>query len=155
MKDSMKSLLPLAGVLAIFCASPARAEWAYTKWGMTPEQVAAASTGEATLMKKRERIEEAKLETAVQGTHTDGAVQLRTAFQFDTTRGGLRCVLYAPQNAGQDELLKHALTKQYGQPTLSGMPSIGYETLSWTPPGDEIVMTVQDKKIAGVSHCKR
>jgi hypothetical protein len=150
----MKRLVPVLGALIVLHAAPARADWTYTKWGMTPEQVASASKGEATLMAKREKIEDAHIETAVQGTHTDGALKLRTAFQFDTRSGGLRCVLYAPQDSAQDELLKQALTKQYGQPKVSGMPAMGYQTLVWNPPTEEIFMTVQDKKIAGVSHCK-
>lgn len=150
----MKHLVSSFAVLIVLHAAQARADWAYTKWGMTPEQVAVASKGEASVMTKREKIEAAHMETAVQGTHTDGALKLRTAFQFDTETSGLRCVLYAPQNSEQDELLKQALTKQYGQPKVSGLPAIGYQTLVWRTPTDEIFMTIQDKKIAGVSHCK-
>jgi hypothetical protein len=151
----MKYLPPVAAVLVVLCASPVRADWAYTKWGMTPAQVAAASGGEAKIMAKPEKIEGAHMETAVKGTHTDGALKLNTAFHFDMPGGGLHCVLYAPQSPTQDEFLKQALAKQYGKAEIGGMPTIGYQTMVWNTPTDEIFMTIQDKAIAGVSHCKK
>jgi hypothetical protein len=149
----MKRLVPVITVLVLLPLAPARADWAYTKWGMSPAQVVTASKGEASLKAKREKLEEMNMEVAADGTHSDGGLKLRTAFEFDAGSGGLRCVLYAPQSSAQDELLMQTLTKQYGAPSKSG-PAGLFENYTWKTATDEIILTIENKR-SNVSHCKK
>ena len=108
------SFAAAAGLLAsLLSIGSARADWAYTKWGMTPEQVAVASGGKVELIPKakRTRIAEANLETGAQGTFTDGPLRLRVSFGFDTHSGGLTLVIYGVIDADQNDLLKAWMTK--------------------------------------------
>jgi hypothetical protein len=60
--------------LALGFVSPAKADWQYTKWGMTPQQVAAASGGNA------------QLETdgrGCTGTYRVGKFKFDVTFEFD------------------------------------------------------------------------
>lgn len=121
----MQNATWLAGLAALLTASVARADWHYTRWGMTPEQVVAASGGKAELLPPKRRPRISPLETAASGEFQDGAMQLRTAFSFSTDGGGLACVSYGLMNRDGDETFKTSLTSRYGQPQrVSGLPAI-------------------------------
>jgi hypothetical protein len=45
----MRILAVLAALMTLAVAAPARADWQYTKWGMTRDEVTAASGGRAAL----------------------------------------------------------------------------------------------------------
>jgi hypothetical protein len=127
----------LAGLAALLIAPAARADRQYTKWGMTPEQVVAASGGKAELLPPKRRPRIPPLETAASGEFQDGAMQLRTAFSFNTDGGGLACVSYGLMSHDGDEAFKTSLISRYGQPQrVSGLPVIGPGPFSsdyWVP----------------------
>lgn len=70
----MRTIVIAALVLGGVTVSAAQADWQYTKWGMTPEEVAAASQGAAT-----------------------GPRKVTTGFDDETTQG----LLEAPYQAGR------------------------------------------------------
>lgn len=149
-----RTLVTAAAALAL-SATAARADWAYTHWGMTPEQVAQASGGAVHVIPEAERrtITEADLQTGAEGTYADGAVKLQVKFGFDTNTGGLSCVIYAVQDAAQGDALKEAMIKRYGQPeNTSGLPAIGMTEVSWSKP-DDISLTQSTGERAFVIHC--
>ncbi len=75
--------------------SPARADWAYTRWGMTPEQVAALSSGAVKVLPKVERTDMGDhSEMAARGTFKDGSRVLDVGFVFDG-KGGLALQLHS------------------------------------------------------------
>ena len=82
----------LVGIFGVLPDTAARADWLYTKWGMTPEQVAAASHSAVHVIPNadRRRITEINLEYGAEGLFTDASLELRVSFGFDTQRGGLR-----------------------------------------------------------------
>jgi hypothetical protein len=131
----------------------AHAEWEYTKWGMTPAQVTAASKGEASITPEPDRYKntEDHWEIAVQGHHAFGSLKLDTAFTFDTRTGGLQCVFY---NATGDDAaqLKVAMIKRYGPPAKQSSMD-GAQMLNWTTP-DPIELTMGQRPVAAVvTHC--
>ena len=135
----MRNATWLASLMALLIAPDAHADWQYTRWGMTPEQVVAASGGKAELLPPKRRPRIPPLETAASGEFQDGAMQLRTAFSFNTDRGGLACVSFGLISHDGDEAFRSSLISRYGQPQrVSGLPAIGLETLSWTTAADEI-----------------
>jgi hypothetical protein len=131
-------------ILSDGASAPALADWEYTRWGMTPEQVAAASQGAVKVLPQaqRQRIEEAKLESGAEGSFTDGALRLHVAFSFDTDGKGLAVVGYNVVDPAQNDLLKDWLIRKYGQPeTKGGLPVTGLTTWDWVKP-DEIELNI-------------
>jgi hypothetical protein len=143
-----------AAIAAIALLIPAaRADWEYTKWGMTPEQVAAASKGEVKVVPvpQRYKDEDNHWEIAAQGTHIDGALRLDVGFAFDTQSGRLKCVLY---NALGDQAtpLKDVLVKRYGPPQ-SDENFAGTAMLKWSKPDAIELALAKNPVAAAVTHC--
>jgi hypothetical protein len=149
--------LPLPFALAaLFAAIPARADWQYTMWGMTPEQVVAASKGSAHLLAPDKQKTVPPLVSSVEGTFQEGPLALRTVFSFDIKRGGLACVFYGVEDAEQSIAFMDALLKRYGKPTSkTSLPAIGMETVSWQTGTDEIQVTATKGDQAFAIHCAK
>ena len=150
----MRRLRLLFALAAIVAALPARADWEYTKWGMTPEQVVTASGGSAHLLPPDKRKSVPPLESSVEGTFQDGPLALRTVFSFDSKRGRLVCVFYGVDDAEQSSAFTDSLLKRYGKPaSRSSLPAIGMETVSWRTGTDEIEVTATKGDRAFATHC--
>jgi len=150
-------VLCLSFVILFALVSGASADWEYTRWGMTPEQVAAASKGMVKVLPANARNTQglANLQEAAAGTHKDGNLLLDVRFSFNTGTNGLDCVTYALRNAAQNALLKDTLTKRYGPPQKQGgIPDIGLEETSWTKADDIDFATVKGRG-AVVLHCRK
>lgn len=147
----------LACSLASVAIGPgARADWQYTHWGMTPEQVVAASGGKATLLAERQRRRLPPFMTAATGTFQDGALALSTSFTFDIASSGLRCVFYGVMDAKDNAALEAALTARFGKPQrVGGLPGIGMRDLGWVTPTDQINASFPSEDVAFVEHCAR
>jgi hypothetical protein len=153
-KDQVRLLLLSLTMLLIAPAS--YADWQYTRWGMTPEQVVAASGGKIELLPDNKRPRLPPLMTAATGEFQDGSLQLRTVFSFSTEGGGLQCVSYGVRSHDDDEAFKTALTKRYGPPTgRSGMAFLGQENLEWKTATDEISASFSKDDPAYVMQCAR
>ena len=151
----MRALCLSFGIL-IALVSGASANWEYAHWGMTPEQVAAASKGmvKALPASARTTIAAANLRSGAEGTHKDGNLLLDVRFSFDATTNGLACVSYVVSNPAQNALLKDILIKRYGPPqSEGGLPAIGLQQLDWTKT-DEINLMITTGERATVLHCK-
>ena len=147
----MKAQLFVGLIAALACGS-ARAEWGYTRWGMTPEQVAGRSSGDVKVLPKAERtkVGDDHTEIAAQGTFKDGPRVLSVGFMFDD-KTGLECVLY---NAMGDDVapVKADMIKRYGPGKASEFGPT--HTLSWTTP-EKIELTIGDRPLAAVvTHCR-
>jgi hypothetical protein len=150
----MRWILLSFGTLLI--TPTARADWQYTRWGMTPEQVVAASSGNVQLLPEKERPRLPPLTTAASGYFDDGPLRLRTVFSFNTERGGLACVSYAVGNHADDDAFKAALIKRYGPPqSKSGIAFLGQENLGWKTATDEVDATFSKDDPAYAMHCAR
>jgi hypothetical protein len=143
----------VTGLLVAGLSAPAWANWEYTRWGMSPEQVAAASSGAVKVLPKAQRQSGGgdHSEIAAMGIFESEGLTLSVGFQFDTVTGGLTCVLY---NAMGDDVaeLKDLLVKKYGQATQSEFPG-GY-SMTWKTP-ESIELAVGERPLAAaVTHCK-
>lgn len=146
-----------AGVVVTFVVllTPAAlADWAYTKWGMTQDQVVAASGGTVTVLPpaKRTRNDYDQWELAAEGTFAEGPLKLPIGFTFDTQGGGLKCVMYNAIGADV-ETLRTILAKRYGKP--AHISSFGpTQSSTWRTP-DDIELVIGEKPVAAVvSHCR-
>lgn len=146
--------LLLAAIVFVSVLVPhARADWGYTKWGMTPEQVAGASKGAVKVVPVagRYRNEEDHWEIAAQGTFRAATLTLDVGFTFDLKTGGLKCVLY--NATGQDvEALKDMMIKDHGPPAKESNYGSA-RSLSWTTPDQIGLVIAQKAGTAVVTHC--
>jgi hypothetical protein len=142
------------GLAALLIAPAARADWQYTRWGMTPEQVVAASGGAAQLLPDTERPRLPPMITAVTGDYQDGAMQFRVVFSFNIDGGGLACVHYGLNSHDSDEAFKAALVKRYGPAqATSGVNFLGMTNLVWKTPTDRIEATFAKDDPAYAMQC--
>ena len=131
-------LFPLS-LTALLVAPAAYADWQYTRWGMTPEQVVAASNGKAELLPEAKRPRLPPLVTAALGNFDDGPLHLKTVFSFNIEHGGLVCVSYGLRSSDQDKAFRATLISRYGPPhSTSGVAFLGQENLVWKTATDEI-----------------
>jgi hypothetical protein len=148
----------LAGLCLIGAISSARAEWAYTTWGMSPEQVEKASKGAVHVIPEAERVTlpGANMRTEAEGTYSDGDLRLVVRFSFDPTKGdGLGCVFYGVADEKQGQALKDAMIKRYGKPVREdGIAFLGSTNLGWDKP-DNIELQISKDDPAFVTHCKK
>ena len=146
----MRTLVLVAVLLSI--APAARADWEYTHWGMTPQQVVAGSHGTMKLLSAKEEARLPPNVTAVSGTYKDGALELRVSFMFTIATNGLTCVNYGVNRHQDDEAFNAALIKRYGPPKKTG-PFFGVTTLSWTTPTDKIDASFSEDDRAWAMQC--
>ena len=146
----MRATVLALTITAATFSMPALADWEYTHWGMTPEQVADASSGMVKVLPKAERTRINDGEIAAQGQFASGGRTMDVGFQFNAA-GGLECVLY---NALGDDVapLKAELIRKYG--AVEQYASDGWYSLTWKKP-ERIELTVGEKPLAAVvTHCK-
>jgi hypothetical protein len=127
----------------------ASADWAYTRWGMTPEQVAAASDNKVKVLAATDQTRDPGDDwvMADQGTWSDGTVNGDVGFMFDAKTNRLKCVVY--NTTGHNVApLKAAFLQRYGKPASTSTygPTV---TLTWKP-ADKIELVVSDQGPAAV-----
>ena len=148
----MRSLLT-AIVLLVLLASEARANWEYTKWGMTPNQVVRASRGSVEVVPKaaRYRDDVEHWEIAARGTFVSGSLTLDVEFTFNLKNRGLRCVLY---NATGDQVpvLKDKMLKANGPPAKESNAG-GATKLVWNTPDKISLVMARNDGTAVLTHC--
>lgn len=147
-----------AALAIAFCclATPAAAHWEYTRWGMTQQQVVAASRGAVRALpsQERRRVPAARMEYRASGEFRSGPLRLTVAFAFDNRNGGLVCVS-ARGEASQAEALRGRIERSFGAPASRGLdPATGTESFAWSQP-DEIHLELTPGQPAMLLHCSR
>jgi hypothetical protein len=143
-------------LLATLIAPAAQADWQYTRWVMTPEQVVAASGGNVSLLPEKDRPRIPPLITAAKGEFTDGQIRLRTVFTFNIESMGLACVSYGVRGHDDDDAFKAALIGRYGQPqSTSGVAMLGQKNFTWQTATDEINASFSKDDPAFAMHCAK
>ena len=141
-----------AALLAAMAAgSPARADWAYTHWGMSAPQVVAASHGAAHLVPPAKRTVDPSdsWEMDAEGSYSDEGLNLGTGFTFDTRSHGLVCVFY---NAHDVERLKALMVTRLGKPQKES--SYGpLQTMNWSKPDKVEFVINKTAGTAAVTQC--
>ncbi len=118
-------LVSIGLALALGLSTSARADWQWTKWGMSPEELVSASAGKARLATEEETKQkspgprggpprQAMLATA---THTAGELQFHVFFLFAPATRRLECVRLRPLNLKLEDTLRDQLITVYGKPT--------------------------------------
>jgi hypothetical protein len=148
------AIVPL--LLALAISRPAVADWRFTKWGMTPEQVVAASQGKVHMLPPNLRPRVPRLETVAAGDFKDNELDLETRYAFSAAGGGLACVFYAVASKDDNEAFKASLTKQFGAPQkTSELPMISMKKMSWVTATDSVDASFSGDDAGFVLQCKR
>jgi hypothetical protein len=144
----------VGGGLSLVEAGSASANWAYTTWGMTPDQVVAASNGAVRLIPaaKRKQDDADNWEIAAEGDYQDGDFALSASFMFDLKKGGLICVLYSAPGK-QSELIRPAIEKKYGKP-IKEDELFTLKTTTWHTPDEVELSADTTHRSATVMHCQ-
>jgi hypothetical protein len=112
------ALAPL--LLAISLTPPAHADWQYTNWGMTLEEVLAASSGVAVRLSEAETAAKAAPGSTraalLKAPYASGKFQFTAYFRFDQRTGELASVELDLRQAELSSELLGALRQKYGEP---------------------------------------
>jgi hypothetical protein len=95
---------------------PVHADWQYTKWGMTPEQVIDASGGSVSKIPEEQQKERSRsgFLGKLSGSYTTGDFHFGVDFQFSKNK--LEMIALTPTEYDRCKRLQSALLAQYGSP---------------------------------------
>jgi len=101
---------------ATFCtAFAAQADWQFTKWGMTLDQVLTASKGAVHKVPYDHGKNVWDIDRGAEGTLSQAGIAYRTEFYFDS-RGTLQIVRQTPADLSQCPAVQKAAEAKYGKP---------------------------------------
>lgn len=103
-----------AAAAVLLWPSVAAAGWRGAEWDMTPEQVAAATSGEAALVAKRRKSMEKTIGN--RGTYVDRGTKFQTTYYFD--QRGLAMIGLEPPRKFNCASLAEPLVAAYGDPVV-------------------------------------
>lgn len=141
----------VAALVCLALSTRAQADWEYTKWGMTPAQVIAASRGAVHLITPEHRLGPTRpdVETCAEGRFVDGRLHLKVSFSFARHGTELVLVNYLVEDAAQNNLLRDRLVHIYGMPAPSGDADMGSGI--WRHAGHDVIdLSISDESPASV-----
>lgn len=103
----------IVGLLLLSVGCAVRADWQYTKWGMTQEQVRAAGT---SVKEGTDRSDRTTLDFALEAPYVAAGHEFRAAFGFDRQSGTLSAVVLHPTNDSECLTIRGDITSKYGDP---------------------------------------
>lgn len=116
-----RSIVSLLLALSLLIASgEARANWQYSRWGMTPDQFAKQSAGSAFVVPPDQSRTRGGSPCLIDGNYLSGSTSFRLSGCFTQNALSL-VVLTFPQKASRHDAgeLISALTARYGTPTAT------------------------------------
>ena len=113
----------------MFGATTASADWEYTNWGMTPEQVITASHGQAKKIVPLNR--EYRLRGKwVRSVHKSGDLAYDVVFRFELNSKGVNRVQLKLNDMGRCDSLAPMLKTRYGESKAKVMAP-GWRRFTW------------------------
>jgi hypothetical protein len=124
----------VAAGMAVLFSSAAHADWQFTKWGMTPEQVIAASGGQASAVSPTGST---AASTLARMPFASGDLQFTASFVFDPARR--LNMVRLEQTKGSGKVAYDALVAKFGEP-VTGRNDAPEEIMDryWTVGDDDI-----------------
>ncbi len=113
----MRTAIFLVPLAALSLAAPAQADWQYTRWGMSPEQVAGASAGSVSLDSGTANDEIPGEKVGARGTYSSGPYNFKVVFYFSERKlVDVRLRLISDNILDDAWKLKNDLDGIYGRP---------------------------------------
>jgi hypothetical protein len=130
MAPNPRTIVLIGVVLASLSAAHASADWQYTKWGMTPEQVIEASGGSATWISPPDPPLRSGRQLLVKSPYSAGQLHFSVTFVFALPERHLAQVNMTLKGDDADaDLLGQSLVAKYGVPRRG--EDDGYPGLLW------------------------
>lgn len=131
---------------ACVVASPAAANWQYTRWGMTPDEVIAASGGAATAGSGERSVQGDQIKGAV-GSYISGTYRFGLTFWFGES--GLSTVSLGLDDDAQCLLVHRDLLARYGEPVEQSGRAVGRTMWADREGGNRVTMI-----LTGLGFCE-
>lgn len=132
----------LVGAINLAAALNAHANWQYTRWGMTPEQVMAASTGQLKACYDACKGQDTNIQIArFLGPYQSGPFNFTAYMLFDRRSDTLAQVTLDLSQPSAASALIGALGRQYGEPAVTDY-SKSMEVIMWRNSTDDINVVV-------------
>ncbi|MDB5575300.1 MAG: hypothetical protein JWR80_476 [Bradyrhizobium sp.] len=126
------SLAVVSFIASIAAGLPARADWQYAKWGMTPAEVLAASAGKASTFTSQVT---GKIAVKLKAPHNAGDYEFQALFGFDAGTDKLSSVQLILLGASKCDALRDELIVKYGSPVRVTSSSLSKDAI-WLDKGD-------------------
>jgi hypothetical protein len=134
------------GALLVACfANAAAADWEYTKWGMTADEVLASSreklvrNDEKFQEQSRSLISDGRSSALLAGWHIANGRKFLALFYFDLETKRLVSVNLDLRQMEEADSLLRQVTEKYGVPDEQTELAPDFYSRSWTHDGDRIV----------------
>jgi hypothetical protein len=114
--DIMKWTIFWSAVLTATLASSAKADWQYTRWGMTPAEVSKASGGKAVNNSNAARQSTEDEIAKLVAPYSTGEYAFTAAFLFNRSTDRLGSVRLKLENPSKCNALRHELLGKYSKP---------------------------------------
>ena len=141
----MRRTISIALVIAMNAVAPldAHADWQYTRWGMTPEQVMAASTGQLKACDETCKGQDTSIQIArFLGPYQSGPFKFIAYMIFDTRNNALAQVLLDLNRPNDTDALIDALMLKYGTPIAADDLPEPIQIITWQNSTDVIDLVV-------------
>lgn len=128
-------------VLSVLVAGPSAADWQFTRWRMTPQELAAAAPEPPMATSPEERALEQRsdgLEPASSLPWRSGRYRFRAFFYFAESRLAFVKLRAEESDPSTGQLLQDLLRLRYGPPEIEGSAN-GRDTSAWRTETDWIV----------------
>lgn len=136
----------IARLFLLLCCSSAHADWQFSRWGMTPDQLVQASGGAAHLEAIPPGAGESETIEAV-GTLVSGELGFNVSYQFHDRRALTR--VYLSLTRGECFRAWDALKGKYGEPLYnSGDPILA--TADWRSDAENMKIEI----MSGTNVCR-
>lgn len=135
----MKRLLAAALAMAL-CPTTALADWEWSKWGMTPDEVAAASKGTVKTVAADSSKSISGWDLDATGAWTQYDFSFTANFFFDAASKGLMAVALDLPDAKKCGDLRKALVAAYGAPANT-QETENISVLDWTAAGNAVKLS--------------
>lgn len=156
-----RSVLIAAVVLGV--SGPAQAEWEFARWGMSVDDVVAASNGVAAKVKKDRAKRVWDFDRLAAGSWEEDGIDYELSFYFDSKEKTLKLVDLVPKETDCDRVIANYAAK-YGAPRSGhkavevegGRPPLVTSTHEWNHPesGDLLQITDVSVKEYQIRYCK-
>jgi hypothetical protein len=136
--------------LAALLPNAAKADWQWSRWGMTVDQAVAASNGTA---RKADFVEQKKMSwvtgkenrvtmaALAHASHVAGGTSFNAWMLFDPASQQLKCVNMEPSTPVSSAALESKLVSAYGQPAnRTKTAGIGMKETVWVTQQDTITL---------------
>jgi hypothetical protein len=140
----------VAAGITVLLSSAAHADWQFTKWGMTPDQVVAASGGKAAVLPAKNHVSSQGLRVVAAMPWESETLHFQVGFMFDG-KNALRRVSMLLKSGGTAADLLRALKAKYGPPDQQ-MSEAGAVYAHWYRADDINFLAVASSRTIAVDY---